>query len=703
MRATQQRHHTRIASRYWGLRHLSCNNAPAASSAFQARLCSVDASMPVMSSDATTTAVVDHDGAPLKRLRLAVVRPDLLDDWIVERNSVDAQHIQCTDATTKIWWRCSLCRENYDTTVSRRVALGSAACPHCQGRHAPAEAREDSAAATSAPTLAAAHPELLHRWDDRRNGGLLPTQVLVTSRLSVWWLPVSPDTSAEAVSQSFQRPIYMFINDTLGPMEKEAATGAMELKLLRRIHNAARISEAEHLGSFPTSLYHLDAVEELQSPSNRHDASISSSLASEDIHSIIALWKPTASRLLKEAAETAVLSQPHHQRVGIRPKWHLKREVFTFTTPLKPSMVAAAARTALLHRYTSFVMKQRRNGASEKARRLQAMAPNPILDLSAKTPLLEPTQETATDKGQGSIGAISSSWLDFFKLSAEQIQPLGHISAEAELRFAYSALDSAVTRNGSSGGSDEAALVSTTVVSSGVRRRRSYPTFAKDGESQANQDAARAVKMPAAPLQQAVPPPPPSSSVPYRSGDALKQRVGISDAPFGQKAVSSLEMEYDDDDAEESEKERRRSTLPPLPQHSSLISASITALGEAPAAPSIHQELQYSRSVHAPPLAMGDDINGNGTASATPPSRGRRTAARPRLRFLQTPAGENGKVDDGATAVSAQRAVIGEGGPAAMPPSFEAPATPRRVARPRRRVTETTSESPTSSPSTEPQ
>ncbi|WP_181435517.1 zinc-ribbon domain-containing protein [Curtobacterium sp. MCPF17_051] len=101
-------------------------------------------------------------------------RPDLLAEWNAVRNSVQPNEVP-EFSNQRVWWRCERGHEWQAPIVAR--SSDRRGCPVCSGRRLRAGTN----------TFADLYPHLASQWDPLLNGGVLPTDVGRSSRLSVWW------------------------------------------------------------------------------------------------------------------------------------------------------------------------------------------------------------------------------------------------------------------------------------------------------------------------------------------------------------------------------------------------------------------------------------------------------------------------------------------------------------------------------------
>ncbi|KAG5480731.1 hypothetical protein CUR178_05866 [Leishmania enriettii] len=685
-----------------------------------ARRCSTVAST-LIDGSVETPSTAKH---PTRRLRLAVVRPDLLDDWVPELNDVAAQQISCDEATTLVWWRCSRCQERYQRTVQARVALGRTACPSCGGNISAAGGASSSRPATvsaahtppevTAPcveageTLDKTHPHIAARWDFSRNGTLLPSQVTASSTRPVWWLPAagtaslaSPAAQSPCASaqRSFLRPVFAFVYNSASPEEQAAATAAMEWQLLLEIRRVAHIEAAETAGTIPVTLSGvrdgaLNAAGWLTGSSSAAAAASPPSLtamSAADARVVARLWKDRVSRLstAENEADDTPPELSESRLAGVLP-----RELFAHSpaearrpAPSADAVAASRVREALLGQYCEFVSRQRRGSSSSEKR----MSLTPILASLAQS------STTTTAAASTAAEKTPPSWTDFFALSRDAVLPKGYIGPSAALYFPDAV--EAVSPNAAAaavpegGKSDSLRLALSQMQPAALikyPRRPPSPRLREDD------------------VMQATPP--------MMSGDAYEPHAGKNrllaypvHVPFGhvttaaEEKAAKLTAEYDIDDddagsgngngpiqtadgastfAAELRGARRDSGTSPsgaVSHHgeaataASLVESAIAALGEAfSAAKAGSHSRRYHRETHRAE-ALSDEMVSSNLAE--------RTAGKNPRRFRLSLPHEAPQRRRG----SAARESIGADGLGAVKPMhFDAPQAPRKVARPRR-------------------
>lgn len=199
--------------------------------------------------------------------RLAVVRPDLVGEWVPELNDSDVSSVLCT-STIDAWWRCNACGANYRATVKDRATIEKG-CPECAStrtlrqNHVSSDSCTGTAAVsertneTAKGSLKETHPAIADRWDYERNGLLLPTDVDAASELNVWWKPAPGRPSRE---RSFRRPVFAFVETPYSEEEQLEAQTALELDVLQQVRQASKITTARENHALPAAARMLDDI-----------------------------------------------------------------------------------------------------------------------------------------------------------------------------------------------------------------------------------------------------------------------------------------------------------------------------------------------------------------------------------------------------------------------------------------------------------
>ena len=106
---------------------------------------------------------------------LAFERPDLLEEWDFEKNSlICAPDDVSIWSKTKVWWICKTCGHNWKAAISNRV--NNSGCPNCAGRVIKKGVND----------LLSNYPLLCKEWDYQKNT-IKPDEVTCGSNRKVWW------------------------------------------------------------------------------------------------------------------------------------------------------------------------------------------------------------------------------------------------------------------------------------------------------------------------------------------------------------------------------------------------------------------------------------------------------------------------------------------------------------------------------------
>ena len=106
---------------------------------------------------------------------LATLRPDLMEQWDYEKNTIDPRKTTVA-AHDKVWWKCSL-GHSWEAVVFSRTKEPASGCPYCTGR----------LVLSGFNDLATLKPKLAEEWYQTLNGELTPKQVMLGSNKKVWW------------------------------------------------------------------------------------------------------------------------------------------------------------------------------------------------------------------------------------------------------------------------------------------------------------------------------------------------------------------------------------------------------------------------------------------------------------------------------------------------------------------------------------
>ena len=106
---------------------------------------------------------------------LATLRPDLMEQWDFEKNTLKPEAITIA-SHDKVWWKCEL-GHSWKAVVFSRTKENGSGCPYCTGR----------LVLSGFNDLATLKPKLAEQWYQPLNGELTPDKVTLGSNKKVWW------------------------------------------------------------------------------------------------------------------------------------------------------------------------------------------------------------------------------------------------------------------------------------------------------------------------------------------------------------------------------------------------------------------------------------------------------------------------------------------------------------------------------------
>ena len=122
------------------------------------------------------TAIMEKYITREKENSLALIRPDLAEEWDYEKNGSIMPELVSLYSNKAFWWICPKCGNNYKMMVNNRTGEKHSNCPVCASKKIK-EGIND---------LATTHPELITEWDYEKNI-ILPTVVSKGSHKKAWW------------------------------------------------------------------------------------------------------------------------------------------------------------------------------------------------------------------------------------------------------------------------------------------------------------------------------------------------------------------------------------------------------------------------------------------------------------------------------------------------------------------------------------
>ena len=108
-------------------------------------------------------------------LSLRDIYPQITLEWDYEKNQELKPNEILPGSNRIVWWKCPK-GHSYRANVNRRTGLGTG-CPICVNKEV-LKGYND---------LETTNPSLVEEWDKKKNLGVLPSEVVANSHLSVWW------------------------------------------------------------------------------------------------------------------------------------------------------------------------------------------------------------------------------------------------------------------------------------------------------------------------------------------------------------------------------------------------------------------------------------------------------------------------------------------------------------------------------------
>ena len=106
---------------------------------------------------------------------LASLRPDLMEQWDFEKNTLDPRETTVA-SHEKAWWKCEL-GHSWQAMVFSRTKENGSGCPYCTGKRVLPGFND----------LGTLKPKIAEEWHDSLNKELRPEDVTLGSNKKVWW------------------------------------------------------------------------------------------------------------------------------------------------------------------------------------------------------------------------------------------------------------------------------------------------------------------------------------------------------------------------------------------------------------------------------------------------------------------------------------------------------------------------------------
>lgn len=109
-----------------------------------------------------------------KTSSISCINPEVAKEWNYEKNGSLMPDSFTANSNKMVWWKCSQGHEWQSRINNRNKGKG---CPYCSGRYA-VKGEND---------LQTVNPALAKEWNQEKNSGLTPADVMINSHKKVWW------------------------------------------------------------------------------------------------------------------------------------------------------------------------------------------------------------------------------------------------------------------------------------------------------------------------------------------------------------------------------------------------------------------------------------------------------------------------------------------------------------------------------------
>ena len=113
---------------------------------------------------------------------LLTVRPEIAVEWNYERNAPLTPNRIHAYSNKRVWWKCSMCGHEWQTSVSNKDEL------YCKACKCKLSGKQKSAIAAKRNNLAEKRPDIAKQWHPTKNGDLTSADVSCGSGKKVWWI-----------------------------------------------------------------------------------------------------------------------------------------------------------------------------------------------------------------------------------------------------------------------------------------------------------------------------------------------------------------------------------------------------------------------------------------------------------------------------------------------------------------------------------
>lgn len=113
------------------------------------------------------------------------LRPDIAKEWNYEKNHNLLPEMFGINSNVKVWWKCSNCNHEWETSIIHRAGKRSSGCPKCSVIKNKESFTKNYIKKNG--SLLDNNPELAKEWHPTLNGDLKPSDVTRATPRKVWW------------------------------------------------------------------------------------------------------------------------------------------------------------------------------------------------------------------------------------------------------------------------------------------------------------------------------------------------------------------------------------------------------------------------------------------------------------------------------------------------------------------------------------
>lgn len=101
----------------------------------------------------------------------------ILEEWNYEKNSNIKPNNVAPHSSKKVWWQCSVCRNDWQVKICERTSVNKSGCPYCKNQKIKSGFND----------LLTKEPELCKEWNYEKNVNIKPSNISCNSGKKVWW------------------------------------------------------------------------------------------------------------------------------------------------------------------------------------------------------------------------------------------------------------------------------------------------------------------------------------------------------------------------------------------------------------------------------------------------------------------------------------------------------------------------------------